>query len=117
MKGLTIMMVAVVTILMMEVHRGMAVVCVPTNLEPCMPFFMNNSPPPPRDSQCCVNVRNMDGCYCEFLKDPKYGKYLRGPNAKKVGNACVVKEIQLHEDECTSSKYDGEQHSLKNSTC
>lgn len=83
-------MLVAATMLIKEVHLGMAADCDSKKLEPCDPFFESRAAPPKPDSECCKNIKEEDGCYCEFLKDAKYCKLLTSPQAKIVGDAWGV---------------------------
>ncbi|KAI3794578.1 hypothetical protein L1987_37210 [Smallanthus sonchifolius] len=90
-----LVMVVVATILMEEVHLGLAVECDSCKLEPCVPFFKDGGALPSPDSPCCENIKGQHGCFCGYLKDAKYCKYLVEPRAKDVGTACGVKTPDL----------------------
>ncbi|KAI3794568.1 hypothetical protein L1987_37200 [Smallanthus sonchifolius] len=90
-----VVMVVVATILVEEVLLGLALECDSSKLEPCVPFFEDGGPLPSPDSPCCENIQGQHGCFCGYLKDPKYCKYLVTPRVKDVGTACGVETPDL----------------------
>ncbi|KAI3808466.1 hypothetical protein L1987_24417 [Smallanthus sonchifolius] len=64
-----------------------AVTCEPTQLLPCLKSIMQGTPPPPL---CCTKLKAQKPCMCGYIKNPKFAKYVKSPNAKKVAKACHV---------------------------
>ena len=62
--------------------------CNPLLLISCLPSINDPSIPPP--PQCCTNLKAQQPCFCQYLKDPDYKKYLTAPGAKKVADTCGV---------------------------
>ncbi|KVH91222.1 Bifunctional inhibitor/plant lipid transfer protein/seed storage helical domain-containing protein [Cynara cardunculus var. scolymus] len=83
------MMVVAATILTMEVRVGMAADCEVLKLTSCLPAFTGGPIPAP-DSPCCQNLRSQQDCFCDYMKDPAYNKFLSMPAAKQVAQACSV---------------------------
>ncbi|KAK9071400.1 hypothetical protein SSX86_009974 [Deinandra increscens subsp. villosa] len=65
-----------------------AVACDPRQLMPCMSSIMHGTPPP---ALCCSKLKQQKPCMCGYIKNPKFAKYVKSPNAKKVAKACHVK--------------------------
>ncbi|KAI3693252.1 hypothetical protein L6452_33084 [Arctium lappa] len=83
------MMVIAATILTMEVRVGMAVDCDVLKLMPCLSSFTGGPIPAP-NSSCCQNLRAQQACFCDYVKDPAYGRFLEMPAAHQVAQACSV---------------------------
>lgn len=64
-----------------------AVACEPTQLLPCMSSILHGTPPPPI---CCKKLKEQKPCMCGYIKNPKFAKYVKSPNAKKVSKICHV---------------------------
>ncbi|KAL8210331.1 hypothetical protein R6Q57_007063 [Mikania cordata] len=69
-----------------------------------------SGPLPTPDSPCCRNIKEQHGCFCGYLKDPKYCSYLVKPLAKQVGTACGVQTPDLsacksYSGSCPRSNY------------
>ncbi|KAF8010194.1 hypothetical protein BT93_J0968 [Corymbia citriodora subsp. variegata] len=62
--------------------------CDASQLAPCLPAVM---PPflPPTDA-CCSGLREQQPCLCDYLKDPRYRRYVESPRAKKILEDCQV---------------------------
>lgn len=39
---------------------------------------------------CCSNLRAQQGCFCQFAKNPTYGRYISSPNARKTVASCGI---------------------------
>uniref|UniRef100_A0A0E0K7R5 Bifunctional inhibitor/plant lipid transfer protein/seed storage helical domain-containing protein n=1 Tax=Oryza punctata TaxID=4537 RepID=A0A0E0K7R5_ORYPU len=39
---------------------------------------------------CCSSLRAQKGCFCQFAKDPRYGRYVNSPNARKAVSSCGI---------------------------
>uniref|UniRef100_A0A0E0CTY9 Bifunctional inhibitor/plant lipid transfer protein/seed storage helical domain-containing protein n=1 Tax=Oryza meridionalis TaxID=40149 RepID=A0A0E0CTY9_9ORYZ len=39
---------------------------------------------------CCSSLRAQQGCFCQFAKDPRYGRYVNSPNARKAVSSCGI---------------------------
>ncbi|KAG8373753.1 hypothetical protein BUALT_Bualt11G0057800 [Buddleja alternifolia] len=80
-------LVAMVVVLVAEVHETAAANCVPTELSPCLAAITGGSPPSP---QCCSKLREQQPCFCGYSKNPALKPYVESPNAKKVAATCGV---------------------------
>ncbi|KAG8373752.1 hypothetical protein BUALT_Bualt11G0057700 [Buddleja alternifolia] len=81
------LLVAMVVVLVAEVHETAAANCVPTELSPCLAAITGGSPPLP---QCCSKLREQQPCFCGYHKNPALKPYVESPNAKKVAATCGV---------------------------
>ncbi|XP_022858637.1 non-specific lipid-transfer protein 2P-like [Olea europaea var. sylvestris] len=61
--------------------------CVISELQPCASAIVSGTPP---SVECCTNLKQQQPCFCQYLKDPSLGGYVKSPNAKKVARACGV---------------------------
>ncbi|TVT96757.1 hypothetical protein EJB05_36581, partial [Eragrostis curvula] len=62
--------------------------CTPTQLTPCAPAIVGNSPP---TAACCSKLKAHPAtCFCQYKKDPAMKRYVNSPNGKKVFAACKV---------------------------
>ncbi|KAL4567256.1 hypothetical protein LXL04_022835 [Taraxacum kok-saghyz] len=86
----TIAIVLVGVILLAKVHEGMAVDCDIMKLRPCLQYTDPKTPPPSPDSMCCMYLHQQESCLCDFVKDPKYGKYLNMPGVKRIAKVCHI---------------------------
>uniref|UniRef100_A0A0D3FCV1 Bifunctional inhibitor/plant lipid transfer protein/seed storage helical domain-containing protein n=1 Tax=Oryza barthii TaxID=65489 RepID=A0A0D3FCV1_9ORYZ len=39
---------------------------------------------------CGSSLRAQQGCFCQFAKDPRYGRYVNSPNARKAVSSCGI---------------------------
>ncbi|GJM91162.1 hypothetical protein PR202_ga07509 [Eleusine coracana subsp. coracana] len=61
--------------------------CKPDQLAVCLPAIVSGSAP---TDACCTNLRAQQGCFCQYAKDPNYGKYLNSPNAGRALTTCGI---------------------------
>ncbi|TVU32113.1 hypothetical protein EJB05_23831, partial [Eragrostis curvula] len=59
--------------------------CDPESLSVCLPSLVSGSKP---TDACCTNLHAQQGCLCQYAKDPKYSKYISGPNARNTLTSC-----------------------------
>ncbi|KAJ0771012.1 putative bifunctional inhibitor/plant lipid transfer protein/seed storage helical [Helianthus annuus] len=59
--------------------------CDPSQLLPCLKSITYGIPPPP---MCCSKLKQQKSCMCGYIKNPKFAKYVKSPNAKKTMKAC-----------------------------
>ena len=85
-----IAIVLVGVILLAKVHESMAVDCDIMKLRPCLQYTDPKTPPPSPDSMCCMYLHQQESCLCDFVKDPKYGKYLNMPGVKRIAKVCHI---------------------------
>jgi hypothetical protein len=61
--------------------------CDPGQLAECMPTINGRSTP---TTGCCSNLRTQQGCFCEYVQNPAFAKYLRGDIARHTLTACNI---------------------------
>ncbi|CAM0870979.1 unnamed protein product [Alopecurus aequalis] len=64
-----------------------AAACDAAQLAVCVPAITTGAKPVP---QCCTNLKEQRPCFCQYAKDPKYGRYIKSPNATKTLQSCGV---------------------------
>ncbi|KAG8373754.1 hypothetical protein BUALT_Bualt11G0058000 [Buddleja alternifolia] len=80
-------LVAMVVVLVVEVHETTAVTCNPVALSPCMSAMTGSSQP---SAECCSKLREQQPCFCGYMKNPMLKPYVDSPNAKKVAATCGI---------------------------
>uniref|UniRef100_A0A0D9VNJ2 Bifunctional inhibitor/plant lipid transfer protein/seed storage helical domain-containing protein n=1 Tax=Leersia perrieri TaxID=77586 RepID=A0A0D9VNJ2_9ORYZ len=45
---------------------------------------------------CCSGLRAQQGCFCQFAKDPRYGRYINSPNARRAVSSCGLPLPSCH---------------------
>ncbi|XP_015690608.1 non-specific lipid-transfer protein 2-like [Oryza brachyantha] len=45
---------------------------------------------------CCSSLRAQQGCFCQFAKDPRYGRYVNSPNARRAVTSCGIAVPRCH---------------------
>ena len=83
----TFCVVATAVALLGAANEAEAVTCNVVELTPCLPAFTSSNPP---SIQCCTKLKEQTPCLCQYMKDPKLGKYIKSPEAKKVESICKV---------------------------
>lgn len=73
----------------MSMSRASADGCDGGRLSWCTPEVTRGAPP---STTCCSELRlqNQKACLCKYVKDPIFGKFVNGPNARKVLTTCDV---------------------------
>jgi curli biogenesis system outer membrane secretion channel CsgG len=61
--------------------------CNAGQLAACAPAITAGARP---SASCCSNLKAQQGCFCQFVKNPTYGRYINSPNARKVVASCGV---------------------------
>jgi hypothetical protein len=74
-----VVMQLVALALALAVVAGMAADCNIAQLVVCKEAVMDGSKP---TAACCSVLRAQEPCFCEYLKDPKFSKYVNNPNAR-----------------------------------
>uniref|UniRef100_A0A2P2MH84 Non-specific lipid-transfer protein 2 n=1 Tax=Rhizophora mucronata TaxID=61149 RepID=A0A2P2MH84_RHIMU len=77
----------VLVMVLTEVHVSQAATCNPSLLTPCAASFTSSNPP---SSLCCTRLNQQTPCFCGYLKNPNFSRYVSSPGAKKVIAACKV---------------------------
>ncbi|KAI3462562.1 hypothetical protein Pfo_019225 [Paulownia fortunei] len=80
-------LVAMVVVLVAEVHETEAVNCSPLELSPCLGAITGSQNPSP---QCCSKLKEQVPCFCGYINNPTLRPYIESPNAKKVASICGV---------------------------
>ncbi|KAL3813268.1 hypothetical protein ACJIZ3_014536 [Penstemon smallii] len=83
----SVFMVALVVVLVAELHYAAAVTCNPEELNACLWSFVGVLPPTP---DCCTKLKEQMTCYCDYIKNPNLGVFLDSPAAKKASRKCGV---------------------------
>ncbi|TVU32139.1 hypothetical protein EJB05_23858, partial [Eragrostis curvula] len=79
------LLVALVVVAAMSAGGASAGGC-PESLSVCLPSLVSGSTP---TVKCCTNLRARQGrCLCQYATDPKYSKYMNGPNALNTLTSC-----------------------------
>nr|CDG03100.1 LTP (lipid transfer protein) [Coffea canephora] len=81
-------LVALLLVGLGQIQEAEAAGCNAQALSPCLPSIINGTPP---SKQCCTNAKEQEPCFCNFIKDPAYGKIIKNPNTKKTLEACGLK--------------------------
>ncbi|KAK3409393.1 non-specific lipid-transfer protein 2P [Eucalyptus grandis] len=63
-------------------------VCDASRLLPCLPAF--GSPYVQPTAECCGRLKEQQPCLCDFMKDPRYRKYVDSPRAKEILQTCQI---------------------------
>ncbi|OEL16370.1 hypothetical protein BAE44_0022610 [Dichanthelium oligosanthes] len=61
--------------------------CNVAQLAPCGPALSSGAAP---SSSCCSSLKAQRSCFCQYAKNPAYGRYINSPNAKKIIASCGV---------------------------
>ena len=80
----------VLAILLVKFHVSMAVDCDIMELKPCLDYLDRGSPAPSPDSECCHKLHQQESCLCDFVKNPKYRRYFKYPEAKRIAKVCRI---------------------------
>ncbi|TVU32116.1 hypothetical protein EJB05_23834, partial [Eragrostis curvula] len=86
-KKMVALLVAVVVGVSMSAGGAWADACHPDTLSVCLPSLVSGSKP---TAECCTNLHAQQGCLCQYAKDPKYSKYISGPNAGNTLTSCAM---------------------------
>lgn len=83
-----ITVITIAVIISAEIRVAKSADCNPAALAVCLPSITDPSIPPV--PACCTNLKAQEPCFCEYLKNPIYAKYINSPGAKKVAATCGV---------------------------
>ncbi|GJN09333.1 hypothetical protein PR202_ga27333 [Eleusine coracana subsp. coracana] len=78
-------MMVVLLVAMAGQEAALAASCNAGSLAPCVGAITGGGKP---TASCCSNLRAQKGCFCQFAKNPAYGRYINSPNARKTVAAC-----------------------------
>lgn len=81
---LVAMVVAMAVVLAMA-SGASAASCNAGTLATCVSAITGGGKP---SAACCSNLHAQQGCFCQFAKNPAYGRYINSPNARKTVAAC-----------------------------
>ncbi|KAM3198359.1 hypothetical protein ACQJBY_073483 [Aegilops geniculata] len=56
-------------------------------LAACASPVMTGSKP---SAACCSNLRAQQGCFCQFAKNPIYGRYIQSPYTRQTVSTCGI---------------------------
>ncbi|GAB4832333.1 hypothetical protein Ancab_006348 [Ancistrocladus abbreviatus] len=74
-------------VLLEEAMVAKAVVCNPTELQPCFGALVTSAPP---SAICCGKTREQAPCLCTYYKNPSFNKYVNSPRARMIVRTCGV---------------------------
>jgi hypothetical protein len=61
--------------------------CNTGHLVVCAPAIILGAAP---SASCCSNLRAQQGCFCQYARNPAYGRYINNPTAHRAIAACQV---------------------------
>jgi hypothetical protein len=64
---------------------GARAACDASQLAVCVSAITGGAPP---TTVCCANLKAQQGCFCQYAKDPAYGRYIKSPSARKTLESC-----------------------------
>uniref|UniRef100_A0A0A9BDV2 Bifunctional inhibitor/plant lipid transfer protein/seed storage helical domain-containing protein n=1 Tax=Arundo donax TaxID=35708 RepID=A0A0A9BDV2_ARUDO len=79
--------VAAMLLLVVVAGGASAASCNAGQLAVCAPAITGGARP---SAACCSNLRAQQGCFCQFAKNPTYGRYVNSPNARRAVAACGI---------------------------
>lgn len=80
-------LVVLVVLAAAAAETASAASCNAGQLAACAPAITAGARP---SASCCSNLKAQQGCFCQFVKNPTYGRYINSPNARKVVASCGV---------------------------
>ncbi|WOH16240.1 hypothetical protein DCAR_0935790 [Daucus carota subsp. sativus] len=84
----SVLFIATVFILAIEMSGTEAVTCNPVALSSCLSAIQSPSQAP--SPTCCSNLRSQQPCLCGYLKNPFLRGYVNSPGSKRVASVCNV---------------------------
>ncbi|KAF6137307.1 hypothetical protein GIB67_036344 [Kingdonia uniflora] len=85
MKVSVLAMLVTLLVLANEVQVSTAGICFIFGLLPCLNAARTSALP---SALCCRRLSEQRSCYCQYLKNPTFKKFLNGPNAQKIQSKC-----------------------------
>ncbi|CAN6310542.1 unnamed protein product [Urochloa humidicola] len=61
--------------------------CDAGGLAVCAPAIIGGSAP---TAACCSSLRGQQGCFCQYARNPAYGRYINSPNARSTLTSCGI---------------------------
>jgi hypothetical protein len=61
--------------------------CDARELTVCAPALIDGSAP---TTSCCANLRSQEPCFCLYVRNPAYSRYVNSPNAGKTLASCGI---------------------------
>ncbi|WVZ59547.1 hypothetical protein U9M48_009672 [Paspalum notatum var. saurae] len=61
--------------------------CNAGQLAVCAGAIIRGSAP---SAMCCSNLRAQQGCFCQYARNPAYGRYINSTNARRTLSSCGV---------------------------
>jgi hypothetical protein len=80
-------LVAAMVVLLLLATGASAATCNAGSLSSCAGSITGGAKP---TASCCSSLRAQQGCFCTFLKNPTYGRYVSSPNARSTLASCGV---------------------------
>ncbi|KAK9668812.1 hypothetical protein RND81_13G088600 [Saponaria officinalis] len=96
MRSLYIQTVAfvVVAVLVAELQPLFATNCDTNEIEKaCMTAYMFPTEP---SSSCCDKIRQRKSCYCGYMANPKYKKFITSSKGMKIAEECGVRKPKCY---------------------
>ncbi|KAL6659959.1 hypothetical protein ACP70R_002081 [Stipagrostis hirtigluma subsp. patula] len=86
-NGKVAVLAAAMLLLLLLAGEASAATCNAGALAACVPAITSGATP---TAACCANMRAQRGCFCEFARNPAYGRYVSSPNARRTVASCGV---------------------------
>ncbi|KAL6847546.1 hypothetical protein ACP4OV_022572 [Aristida adscensionis] len=86
-RSLAVVAAAMVVVVVAAAGGAAAATCNAGQLVACAPAITAGSAP---TAACCANLRAQQGCFCEYAKNPTYGRYVSSPNARRAVASCGI---------------------------
>ncbi|KGN53818.1 hypothetical protein Csa_014950 [Cucumis sativus] len=64
-----------------------AITCNTMGLSPCIGAMTSTAPP---STTCCSKLREQQPCFCQYMKNPSLGGYVKSARAKAIISSCGV---------------------------
>jgi hypothetical protein len=85
--GMAMALLVVALLLAAAAETASAASCNAGQLAVCAAAITSGAKP---SAACCSNLKAQQGCFCQFAKNPTYGRYINSPNARKTVASCGV---------------------------
>ncbi|XP_062209582.1 non-specific lipid-transfer protein 2P-like [Phragmites australis] len=86
-RKLAVMAALVVVLVAASAGWASAASCNAGQLAACAPAISSGATP---TAACCANLRAQQGCFCQFARNPTYGRYVSSPNARRTVASCGI---------------------------
>ncbi|TVU48641.1 hypothetical protein EJB05_08282, partial [Eragrostis curvula] len=84
-KQQVVALVMVVLVVAAGSGAASAASCNAGSLAACVPAITSGTSP---TAGCCSNLKAQQSCFCQFAKNPAYGRYINSPNARRTVASC-----------------------------